>query len=164
MDQSTWEYLMKLEKCFKKRPAPFDLSSTLIKHTLISPQDTAYEFCFQARRSQKMDWRISLHHQENNNIALLLRVDYNSGHKNPTDVNEYVPESAKAFAGKLLNESHVHINVVGYKDLAWAIPLSVTDMSFPLQIDSYSEYGAAIKEFMKAINLIGNFTILPSLL
>ena len=56
----------------------------------------------------------------------MIRVDYNSGHRNPTTLSNLVPKKFHPYVGKYFtnDEHHVHYHVQGYKPLAWAIPLS----------------------------------------
>lgn len=159
LNKTTWDHLLALPKQFKENVKSINLSDPIIRLVLCSPDDDSYEFLFQCKRSLKADFKISLHHQENNNIIHLLRVDYNGGHKNPETLNEHVPEILKPYCGVQINESHIHFNVEGYKELAWAIPLNAYDNFKIKDITNAEQYSLAIHEFMKMINLTSNFTI-----
>src|SRR5579875_713727 len=92
---------------------------------MASEQDTDFSFFLEITQSTKQHLRLSLHFQEDETSIGLLRVDYNSRHRNPEDVNEYVPEAFKVYAGEWLEGSHIHYFVQGYKPLTWAVPLEV---------------------------------------
>jgi hypothetical protein len=153
MDQATWDYLMALPKEFKHPTTKINISNSVIRHILISPTDKTQEFLLECKKSANMDWKISLHHQENNNIFHLIRVDYNGGHKNPDRINQHIPNFLRPYRDVQINESHIHINVEGYRDLAWAIPLSVYDADMPVEITDWEDYGKAIIQLTKKINL-----------
>lgn len=96
--------------------------------------------------------KVNLHFQENNQYVGLLRVDYNDVHQNPMHATDNVPSIVKAYAGKLIEESHIHFCVNGYGSLKWAIPLSVSD--FPIKnISNHVEMMEALDAFCKEINL-----------
>lgn len=98
-------------------------------------------------------FKISLHLQENDRYIQLYRIDFHSPHKNPDKYNEFVPEFMYPFAGKRLEENHVHLFVESYKPLAWAIPLNVYDFKAKEVIDGNS-LGDAIEEFCGKINIV----------
>lgn len=154
---------MGLPKVFQKKTETIDISPNTNRFMLVSPEDKTCEFLLQYFKSTKADYKITLHHQENSQICLLVRVDYNSGHRNPDIINENVPDYMKAYCGVQLNESHVHINVEGYRDLAWAVPLNTYDKMSIKQIVSPDQFGLAIIEFAKLINISSKFTTQTSL-
>ena len=75
-----------------------------------------------------------MHHQDDETKMGLFRVDYNSGHNNPSELTDKVPQKFHPFVGKhfSINEHHVHYHVEGYKSLAWALPIA--EDSFPAKI------------------------------
>lgn len=97
------------------------------KWNLVALEDVRKTFLFEAQQSTKNKLRLSFHYQEQRENVGLLRIDYHAGHRNPTDVNEFVPGVLKPYAGKLFSntEHHIHYHVEGYPSLAWAVPLEV---------------------------------------
>lgn len=95
---------------------------------------------------------IDFHFQENAQYIGLLRIDYNNVHKNPKSINEHVPPIAREYQGQYIYESHLHFYVEGYKNLAWAIPLTVSD--FPVKsIQNTENLFSALEAFCSRINL-----------
>ncbi len=128
------------------------------KFKLISEQDSDCNFLWEITQSTKNRIRINFHHQENDGKIGLVRVDYNSGHKNPEEINEFVPEHFKPFAGKYFsnNQHHIHYHVQGYKTLAWAIPLLNDDFKIKELLDDIelsSNISKIIKHFAELINV-----------
>jgi hypothetical protein len=158
------EYLLKLPKkvvdneiLLKKltidQKFPFDA-----RFELVSEKDDEFTFLWEIQQSKKNSIRVSFHHQENDSKTGLLRVDYNSGHKNPEIISEYVPEKFHPFAGKYFsnNEHHIHYHIQGYKSLAWAIPLTIDSFQIKeLNNDEYfnSTFANVIKLFAKTVNI-----------
>lgn len=71
---------------------------------------------------------------------------------NPKTINEYVPSIARDYQGRYIKESHLHFYVEGYKPLAWAIPLQVSD--FPVKsIQNSENLFSALEAFCSKINL-----------
>jgi hypothetical protein len=93
-----------------------------------------------------------------------MRVDYKGGHKNPEGINVYVPEIVKPYVGYFFqNEPHIHVYVEGFRDLAWAVPLSV--YNFPvLDVANTDDFSSAIRAFAKEINIVTPFEIQNMLL
>ncbi len=132
---------------------PFDA-----RFELVSEKDDEFTFLWEIQQSKKNSIRISFHHQENDSKTGLLRVDYNSGHKNPEFVSEYVPEKFHQFAGKYFNnkEHHIHYHVQGYKSLAWAIPLTIDEFEIKElenELDFNSTFANILEVFAKAVNI-----------
>ncbi len=158
------EYLLKLpkkvvenEKLLEKltidQQFPF-----YARFELVSEIDDEFTFLWEIQQSKKNSIRVSFHHQENDSKTGLLRVDYNSGHKNPEEISEFVPEIFHPFAGKCFDntEHHIHYHVQGYKSLAWAIPL--TNDCFNIKElndgrDFNSTFANIIKLFAKTVNI-----------
>jgi len=158
------EYLLKLPKKIVEKEVllanltinqifPFNL-----RYELVSEQDDEFTFLLEIQQSKKNTIRISFHHQENDSKTGLLRVDYNSGHKNPEEINEFLPEKFHPFAGKYFanHEHHIHYHIEGYRSLAWAIPLTVDNFGINEINDDANfnnTFADIIKSFAKAINI-----------
>lgn len=105
-----------------------DEKTRLILNNVDEPE---YNFLFEVTSHRKITFKISLHNQEDNTKEGLMRVDYKGGHKNPEVINAFVPEIVKPYVGYFFqNEPHIHVYVEGFKDLAWAVPLSA--YNFPI--------------------------------
>lgn len=139
-----------------------------LRYELISEEDDEFSFLWEITQSTKNAIRISLHFQEDESNEGLLRVDYNSGHRNPEMATDKLPERFIPYIGKWFTneESHVHYHVEGYKSLAWAIPIEISEMPIK-QIngdDNNVQLISAIQEFAKIINLETVININPLLL
>lgn len=94
----------------------------------------------------------------------MLRIDYNSGHKNPEVISEFLPEKFHPFAGKCFSndEHHIHYHVQGYKSLAWAIPLANDEFEIK-DLDDGAEFNTTfariIKSFAKIVNVETEITV-----
>ena len=120
---------------------------------MASKTDDEFTFFLDIWQRSKQQIKITLYFQEDDSSIGLLRVDFNGRHKNPEIENENVPDIFKPYAGKLLEESHIHYFVDGYKTLNWAIPLEIDD-SFPVKnFTDSSQIGSIIQAFGKKINL-----------
>lgn len=139
----------------------FDEKTRLILNNADEPE---YSFLFEITSHKKNTFKISLHNQEDNVKEGLIRVDFKGGHKNPEGINDFVPETVKPYVGYFFqNEPHIHVYVEGYKDLAWAVPLSV--YNFPvLEVNSTYDFRSAINAFAKEINIVTPFVIQNALL
>lgn len=131
---------------------------------LVSEKDDEFTFLWEVQQSKKNSIRISFHYQENDSKTGLLRVDYNSGHKNPESVSEFLPERFHPFVGKYFsnNEHHIHYHVQGYKSLAWALPL--TNDSFEIKelnedVDFNTNFVSILKLFAKTVNIETEITV-----
>jgi len=160
LTQEQVTYLLELPKKIVSNNGRIDLKAEKSRINLYSPDDDQWKFIAEILSNQKITFRISLHHQENNTKEGLLRIDFKSGHKNPDTVNAFVPEFLQAYAGKWFqNESHIHLFVESYGNLAWAMPLRDYN-KFPIKtINSYPELSRAIRSFAKEINLISELNI-----
>ena len=109
--------------------------------------------------NKKISFKVSLHGQEDNTKEGLIRVDYKGGHKNPEIVTFAIPDLLKPYIGYwFTNEPHIHIYVEGYKDLAWAAPLSI--YNFPvLDVNNFTDFANAVNSFSREINITTQFTI-----
>lgn len=158
------EYLLKLPKKVLEKDVLLD-NLTInqvfpfnLRYELISEKDDEFTFLLEIQQSKKSTIRISFHHLENDSKTGLLRVDYNSGHKNPEDINEFLPEKFHPFAGKYFNndDHHIHYHIQGYRSLAWALPLTVDDFEIKEINDDANfnnTFSNIIKSFAKAINI-----------
>jgi len=100
---------------------------------MASKSDDEFTFFLDIKQSSKQQLKITLHFQEEDASIALLRVDFNGRHLNPEIANDNVPAEFKPYAGKWIDESHIHYFVEGYKPLSWAIPLTVDD-SYPVKL------------------------------
>lgn len=164
------EYLLKLPKKIVDKDTlldaltinqefPFDQ-----RYELVSEKDDEFTFLLEIQQSKKSSIRISFHHQENDSKTGLLRVDYNSGHKNPEEINEFLPQKFHTYAGKYFtnNEHHIHYHTQGYKSLAWAIPLTDDEFDIKEITDDgnfNNTFADAIKLFAKTINIETNIQV-----
>jgi len=145
-------YLLSQPKVIDGGTANINIQDETTRLYLKIPSDANYEFLVQIKSNKKKTFSISLHNQENKSKEGLIRIDYNSGHKNPEYINSFVPTIALPYQGYWFeNESHMHIFVEGFKELAWAIPLSISTFKIK-DISNDMEYENAIREFMNAIN------------
>jgi Family of unknown function (DUF6978) len=155
--------IMSLKKIISEKNFQLDLRNEKNRIKLLSEQGTEYEFLLDITSNQKITFKISLHHQEDISKIGLLRVDYKGRHKNPMELNEFVPEKFHPYLGLWIDEPHIHFYVDQYPPLVWAIPLS--DYSFPVKnISNGREFGNAVRAMSKEINLVSKFTILESVI
>ncbi|RYY06815.1 MAG: hypothetical protein EOP43_05160 [Sphingobacteriaceae bacterium] len=156
--------LIRMPKSIEGKNTVIDLSNEKSRFTLSNSNERAYEFLFEITSHRKITFKISLHNQENNTKEGLMRVDYRGGHQNPASINDLVPDIVKQYAGYFFqNEPHIHLYVEGFKDLAWAVPLTVCN--FPvLDINSNDDYMNAIMAFAEKINIVSPFNIQNAIL
>jgi hypothetical protein len=141
-----------------------DLSLEKNRFLLTNSDEPEYEFLFEITSNKKITFKITLHNQENNTKEGLIRIDYKGGHKNPETLNDNVPDFVVPFLGQYFqNEAHVHIYVEGFKDLAWAVPLSVYNFSIK-DINNIDDLCQAIQEFAKEINIVSSLNIQTALI
>lgn len=163
--QTQAKYLIELPKEIRKGSNTLNLSDDKIRIILSSPDDDEWEFLVDITNNKKKAFKISFHHQENNTNEGLLRVDFNSGHRNPELINEFVPDFLKTYVSRwFLNEAHIHFFVESYKDLAWAMPLKDYSGFTTKDIESTEDYSKAIVEFFKHTNIITKFAIQQTIL
>lgn len=136
-----------------------------LRYELVSDEDEDVSFLWEINQSSKSEIRISLHFQEDESKVGLFRVDYNSGHHNPECVNENLPQKFLPYVGKIFSneESHVHYHVDGYRSLAWAIPIEISEVAVKqiTNTDINTKFASAIYDFAKIINLETVLTINP---
>lgn len=156
--------LIKLPKQIEGGTMTINLLDEKTRLVLNNTDEPEYSFLFEVTSHKKITFKISLHNQEDNTKEGLMRVDYKGGHKNPEGINAFVPEIVKPYVGYFFqNEPHVHIYVEGFKDLAWAVPLST--YNFPiLDISNTDDFRSAINAFAKEINIVTPFVIQNALL
>jgi len=157
--QAQAEYLLGLPKLLTENGAYLQKKSYSpslpIRDRLFmaSEQDTDFTFFLEITQSNKQHLRLSLHFQEDETSVGMLRVDFNSRHRNPEEINEFVPEAFKPFAGQWVEGNHIHYYVQGFKPLAWAIPLQV-DNSFAIkQFTNETQVSNIITTFGQKVNL-----------
>lgn len=141
-----------------------NLTDEKIRLSLNNEDEPEYDFLFEISSNKKITFKISLHNQEDNAKEGLIRIDYKGGHKNPESMNTFLPDFVKPYIGYFfVNEPHVHIYVEGYKNLAWAVPL--TEYNFPiLDINNTDDFSKAISAFAKEINIVTPFVIQNAIL
>jgi len=161
------DYLLKLPKKVFRNDTMLDevfiqqVFGMKVRHVLASEEDDEFTFLWEITQSAKNLVRVSLHYQDNDTKIGLLRVDFNSGHKNPENVNEFVPGKFIPYAGKdfLIQGHHIHYHVQGYSSLAWAVPLSEDEFEIKELNDGANfnvDFGKIIILFAKTINLQTN--------
>jgi len=126
---------------------------------MISKDDDEFNFFLEIQQSSKNQLKLTLHFQENETSIGLLRVDFNGRHKNPEEINSFLPELFKPFAGKWIEENHIHYFIQGYKPLAWAIPINIDESFSVTNFENYNNFDEILKAFMNKINLITNLII-----
>jgi len=155
------EYLLKLPKKIIVNDLLVDNIKLIQKFpfkekiSLGSQQDLEFSFLLEIYQSEKSGVKISLHHQEDQSKIGLLRVDYNSIHRNPEIITNDLPVKFHKYAGKWFdyNEHHIHYYFQDYKPLAWALPL--VDDDFPIkEINNNQDASEAFISFCKRINLL----------
>lgn len=129
-----------------------------LRYELVAQSDDEFSFLWEITQSGKDELRVSLHYQEDASKIGLFRVDYNSGHKNPTGINDNLPEKFIPYVGKVFDntESHVHYFVEGYKPLVWALPIGDTELkatNYTNKDNLSDKLVNCIIEFAKFINI-----------
>lgn len=134
---------------------------------LVAIDDDNLTFMWSVKQSKKMSIRMSLHCQQEDSHLGILRIDYNSGHKNPDEAPDYLPEMFKPYIGKefTMNESHVHFHITGEtQQMLWAIPIQDSEMPIKTFNASTNDIENVIIEFAKLINIKTKIQINKSLL
>ncbi len=142
-----------------------NLSDERIRIGLFCNEEPEYSFIADITLNKRIEFKISLHHQEHNTYTGLLRIDYRGRHDNPESANDTLPEIFKPYIGKEfgMDEPHIHLYVAEYKPLAWALPLKVYNFSVP-NVSSSKEVIDAIYAFAKEINIISPITVQDSMI
>ena len=156
--------LINIPKRIEGGTMTIDLQDEKTRLILNNVDEPEYSFLFEVTSHRKITFKISLHNQEDNTKEGLMRVDYKGGHKNPEGINVFVPEIVKPYVGYFFqNEPHIHVYVEGFKNLAWAVPLTV--YNFPVfDINNADDFINAINAFAKEINIVTPFVIQNALL
>lgn len=166
LTNSEARYLINVEKVLENpNDSEIDLNNDKIKLDLISLDAPDYRFFIQIYNNKKIQFKVSLHHQESTINIGLLRIDFKGRHQNPESIKPSLPDEFHKYVGKFfdINEPHVHIFVEGYKPLSWALPL----LEFPFQtkeINNIDDFNSVIINFTQAINLISQLSIQQSIL
>lgn len=165
----TYEESQELIKCkkyikFTDDSKEYNLDHTYLDKTidLESPDFSGFFFKLSIKNSKKSTLKLSLHVFRNKDKMGLCRVDFFGTHKNPTEINEKVPEILQKYKAKWFDysEHHIHFQVDGYNSLAWAMPLiDFEDLKYE-DIGSREDFYGFIINFCKFIN-IQNKIILP---
>ena len=157
------EYLLGLEKVLINPQQVIDLSNKKNRLELISHRDYDYKFWVVITTNQKIILKTSIHHSESSSHIGLLRIDFRGRHRNPTHILPTLPDFLRPYGDKWFDvtEPHMHVYVEGYKQLAWAIPL--TDTDFPVKdINEKSDLSDLIINFAHKINLTSKIHIQQS--
>lgn len=161
-----YDYLIQMDKYIKEKEKlikskyPLNLNNDKIRLNLIGvcPETNKEEsFLLQITRSNKCRIKITLHHQECNSHMGLIRIDYNGApHENPKTVLPNVPTHIAKFVGARIEDNHIHYHINGYKNCAWAIPLTADSFNIKnIEKDSFNvTFANIIKEFTNLINMI----------
>ena len=124
--------------------------------------DEDYLFFLDINVSPKNSLKINFHYQEDESSIGLLRIDYGGSHKNPEIVIDTVPEKFKSFAGQYIQEDHIHYCIEGYKELAWAVPLSHDE--FPVKkYSTNNDLYNIIESIANLVNLKTKFNVQMSI-
>lgn len=164
-------HLMNMKKWViikKKRMdmVPSDFSKGKKINYDIEGEEPGSKFLLRIQKSDKNMIKLSLHHQESRTFYCLVRIDYNgTPHMNPSEVNEYVPDKMKPYAGKKLTENHIHYHVEGYKSGAWAIPIKDDPIVIKEvnQIDFSSNLVNILDYLSRMINLQTKINVIPQI-
>lgn len=117
---------------------------------------------WQINQSEKMQIRLSLHiQQEETNIGL-IRLDYNAGHRNPTEISPNLPAVFHDYAGfDFANcPAHVHFHTENTpRDLVWALPIDECDIDIKDFDGRQPNVRGVIQSFAKYINLTTQLAI-----
>ncbi len=142
-----------------------NLSEAQKRLTLIAPSTPEYSFLAEITLNKKIDFKVSLHHQENSTFIGLLRIDYRGRHTNPETATASLPDKFKPYIGTTfgIDEPHMHYYVAGYKPLVWALPLSAQGFPVP-SINSEADKIDAILKFAKEINVTTHLTVQSSII
>ena len=159
------EALIKVEKKLEDPSQILDLGRQKNRINLRAPKEPDYKFFVEITSNQRIQFKISLHHQESYSNVGLVRLDIKGRHKNPERANVNLPHKFKPYIGKFFekNEPHIHFYVEGAKPLAWAVPLN--DLKIPTQnVDSMSDFNDIIRDFNNIINVVSSLEIQPTLI
>lgn len=170
MDTAQYKYLLALDKyILVDQERILDLRLDLntlgdIRWMLSAPADEDQVFLINIKESKKKSYSISLHNQDNNTKLGLVRIDFNSRHRNPETILDTVPKEFRPYAGLYLDDSagHIHYHVEGYSSLAWAMPIDVD--KFPVKkIGNLDDLAQTIKAFCEVVNLRTNLEFIYNL-
>lgn len=159
------KYLLNLDKVLVDPNQVIDLGLKKNRINLISHEDNDCKFWVEITSNTKIILKTSIHHLESTNFVGLLRVDFNGRHQNPFGINESVPLYLRQYEGKFFNidEPHLHVYIEGYKPLAWAIPLSESNIKIT-EINEISDLTNLIVSFANEINLSSRLQIQQAIL
>jgi len=156
--------LIKSAKYLKDPTQQVDLALAKNRINLVAPSEPDYHFFLEITSNQKIQFKISLHHQESYSNIGLVRLDFKGRHQNPAQGNSNLPKRFKPYIGKFFekDEPHIHFYVEGYKPLAWAIPLP--DIDFKTQeVKNTLDFNDIIMNFSDIINVVSSLTIQQTL-
>ncbi len=155
--KSQADYLIQIPKVIIEDNQKMDYKKIIpkepFKEKIYMISDDYNSFMWEIDESDKKAFKFTLHFQEDDEHIPLLRIDYNSRHKNPEKVTDKVPEKFRPFTGQWLDNypGHIHHYIEGFA-LKWAIPLELDD--FPVkEIKTYDDIFLSVESFSRLINV-----------
>ena len=135
--------------------------------TILSPQAGGdFSFLLEVTVNQKISFKISIHHQEDNTKIGLLRLDYRGIHLNPATITPNLPAAFHPYVGKMFtpDEPHIHFYVCpeDYEPLVWALPVEDWNASIK-EVKNEAQLQDAFNAFSSAITYKGILKIDPQL-
>ncbi len=158
--------LLDMAKVSSKSEILVNLNSPKTR-TILSPQAGGdFSFLLEVAVNQKISFKISIHHQEDNTKVGLLRLDYRGVHLNPAIVTPNLPIAFHQYAEKLFtpDEPHIHFYVCpeDYEPLVWALPVEDWNASIK-EVKNNMQLQAVFNAFSSAISYKGVLRIDPQL-
>ena len=145
----------------------YDKRKTSQQWFLESSAMPEYEFAWTSITGSINKNKLSLMVRESGSNEGLIRVEYNAFnmHPNPSHIIDHVPDFLRPYANFKIEQNvpHIHFAVNGYKNLAWAVPLSDFSGEFfvmPKESDEHTLENT-VKAFAKNINIENKINFLP---
>jgi len=156
--------LIETKKELKDSNQFIDLALPKNRVYLIAPSEPDYEFFLEITSNQKIQFKISLHHQESYSNIGLVRLDFKGRHQNPASANSNLPDKFKPYIGRFFerDEPHIHFYVEGYKPLAWAMPLNRLEIKTQV-VNDIVDFNEIIVDFSAVINIVSSLRIQQAL-
>jgi len=149
LSKSEVDLLLSLPKITPTRHVDFKNHKTILH--LTAKEEPKIEFRLHITNSKKIRFKLHCHH-DHETIGL-IRVDFYSGHRNPSEITKDVPEFLHQYVGMRFtrNDHHVHIYVEN-QELKWAVPIKDSFINIR-DIKSDSDIITVINELTSHINL-----------
>lgn len=146
--------LIKAPKIITSPTAQINLAGRSERLYLALTSDPDQTFFVDITRSKKVRLKLSLHFQQ---VALnmpIVRLDFHSRHKNPSDIRPSLPFRFHPHADRLFSEHdpHIHLPVDDYKPLVWALPAD-DEPIFSKLISSPEDLVDAVRSFLDYIKV-----------